>query len=164
MAEQILIAYYSRSGNTRSVAHLIQQQVGGTIHEIQPIEPYPSSYEATVDQAKVEIESGYQPALASRLDHVDIYDTVFVGSPNWWSTIAPPVATFLSQYDLSGKTIVPFCTHGGGGLGRISHDISILCPQSTILSSFETYGRGTGNVQTQVSAWLRKIGITLPGD
>jgi flavodoxin len=160
MAGHILIAYYSHSGNTRKIANLIHQEVGGTIHEIQPKVPYPNSYNAVVDQAQKEIQAGYKPALQSTLDHIESYDTVFVGSPNWWSTIAPPVATFLSEYDLSGKTIVPFCTHGGGGLGRIGRDIAKLCPQSTILSSFEIYGGGTGNAQAKVSAWLSKVGMT----
>ena len=159
MAKQILIAYYSRSGNTRKIATLIHQEVGGTLHQIHPEEPYPNSYDAVVDQAKVEIQAGYKPALSSTLNHIESYDTIFVGSPNWWDTIAPPVATFLSEYDLSGKTIVPFCTHGGGGLGRIGQDIAKLCPQSTILSSFEIYGSGTENAQAEVSAWLRKVGM-----
>ena len=157
MAAQILIAYFSRSGNTHKIASLIHQQVGGTLHEIQPEEQYPDSYNATVDQAKKEIQAGYKPALRSKLDDIESYATVFVGSPNWWNTIAPPVATFLSENDLSGKTIVPFCTHGGGGLGRIGRDIAKLCPQSTVLSSFEIYGSGGGNAQARVSAWLRSI-------
>jgi flavodoxin len=157
MVGQNLIVYYSRSGNTRRIANLIHQQVGGTLHEIQPEEPYPGSYNATVDQAKKEIQAGYKPALRSTLDDIESYDTVFVGSPNWWDTIAPPVATFLSEYDLSGKTIVPFCTHGGGGLGRIGQDIAKQSPQSTVLSSFEIYGSGGGNAQVKVSAWLRDI-------
>jgi flavodoxin len=159
MAEHILIVYFSRSGNTRKIANLIHQEVGGTMYEIQPQVPYPNSYNATVDQAKKEIQAGYKPALRSTLDHVEAYDTIFVGSPNWWSTTAPPVATFLSEYDLSGKTIAPFCTHGGGGLGRIAQDIAKLCPQSSILSSFEIYESGTENAQAEVSAWLRKVGI-----
>ena len=159
MAEQVLIAYFTRSGNTRKIANLIRQEVGGTIHEIRPAVPYPSSYDAVVDQAEKEIKAGYKPALGSTLDQIESYDTVFVGSPNWWNTIAPPVATFLLEYDLSGKTIVPFCTHGGGGLGRVGTDIAKLCPQSTILSSFVIYGSGTGNVQAEVSAWLRNIGM-----
>ena len=159
MVQKILIAYYSRSGNTKKIADLIQQQVGGTLHEILPEVPYPNSYQETVDQAKIEIRDGHKPALKSTLDHPDSYDTVFIGSPNWWDTIAPPVATFLTAYDFSGKTIIPFCTHGGGGLGRINHDITRLCPQSTLLYSFEVYGSRTGNVQTQVSEWLSKIGL-----
>jgi flavodoxin len=125
MAGHVLVAYFSRSGNTRRIANLIQRQVGGTLYEIQPEEPYPDSYHAAVDQAKVEIQAGYKPALRSRLDDTESYDTVFVGSPNWWDTIAPPVATFLSENDLSGKTIVPFCTHGGGGLGRAGQGVGV---------------------------------------
>ena len=159
MAEHILVVYFSRSGNTRKIANLIHQEVGGTIHEIQPKVAYPKAYNAVVDQAGKEIETGYKPALQSTLDHIESYDTIFVGSPNWWSTIAPPVATFLSEYDLSGKTIVPFCTHGGGGLGRIGRDIAKLCPQSTLLSSFEIYESQTGNAQAKVSAWLRQVGV-----
>jgi flavodoxin len=160
MAGRILIAYFSRSGNTRKIAKLIQQQVGGFLHEIQPQEPYPDSYNATVDQAKKEIQAGYKPALRSALDATEAYDMVFVGSPNWWNTIAPPVATFLAEHDLSGKTVVPFCTHGGGGLGRIARDIAKLCPQSTFLSSFEIYGSGRGDAQARVSAWLGELGVT----
>jgi flavodoxin len=160
VAEHTLIVYFSRSGNTRRIANLIHQEVGGTIHEIQPEVPYPASYDAVVEQAKKEIQAEYKPALQSTVDDIDSYDTVFIGSPNWWSTIAPPVATFLSEYLWSGKTIVPFCTDGGGGLGRIPMEIARLCPQSTILGGFEIYGRGTGNAQARVSAWLRKIGMT----
>ena len=100
MAEHILVVYFSHSGNTYKIANLIHQEVGGTIHEIQPEVPYPNSYNAVVDQAKKEIQAGYKPALQSTLDRIESYDTIFVGSPNWWSTIAPPVATFLSEYDL----------------------------------------------------------------
>jgi flavodoxin len=160
MAGQNLIVYYSRSGNTRKIADLIQQEVGGILHEIEPETLYPESYDATVDQAKREIQAGYKPALRSDLDSVEAYDTVFVGSPNWWNTIAPPVATFLSQHDLSGKRIVPFCTHGGGGLGRVAQDIARLCPESTVLRSFYTYGRGGVDAQARVSAWLGQIGMT----
>jgi flavodoxin len=159
MAEHILIVYFSRSGNTRKIANLIQQEVGGTMHEIRPEAPYPDAYNATVDQAKQEIQAGYKPALQSTLDNVESYGTIFVGSPNWWSTIAPPVVTFLSEHDLSGKTIAPFCTHGGGGLGSIAKDIAKLCPRSTILSSLEIYESGRGNAQATVSAWLRNIGM-----
>ena len=159
MAEHILIVYFSHSGNTQNIANLIHKKVGGTIHEIQPEAPYPNSYHAVVDQAKKEIQAGYTPALQSTLDQMESYDTIFVGTPNWWSTIAPPVTTFLSEYDLSSKIIVPFCTHGGGGLGRVERDIAKLCPQSTVLSSFEIYGSGRGNAQASVSAWLRSIGM-----
>ncbi|MDI3543102.1 MAG: hypothetical protein PWP57_705, partial [Candidatus Atribacteria bacterium] len=97
MKGNILIAYYSRSGNTRKLAQLIHQKVGGTVHEIQPEVPYPASYNATVEQAKKEIQAGFRPPLKSRIEHIEAYDTIFIGSPNWWSTIAPPIATFLEE-------------------------------------------------------------------
>ncbi len=160
MKENILIAYYSRSGNTRKLAQLIHQKVGGTVHEIQPEVPYPASYNATVEQAKKEIQAGFRPPLKTKIEHIEAYDTIFLGSPNWWSTIAPPVATFLEENDLSGKTIIPFCTHGGGGRGRIEKDIAKLCPQSTVMPVFAIYGSGGRDVESQVSAWLESLGFT----
>ena len=157
MAEHILIVYFTRSGNTKKIASRIQHEIGGIMHEIHPEAPYPDSYNAVVDQAKVEIHSGFKPALESTIKNVETYDTIFVGSPNWWDTIAPPVATFLSTQDLSGKTIVPFCTHGGGGLGSIGVDIAKMCPRSTVQSCFEIYGSGGMDAGARVSAWLGRI-------
>lgn len=161
MTKQILIVYFSHSGNTQKIATLIHKEVSGTLHEIRPESPYPMSYNAVVEQAKKEIQAGYKPALQSTVEHIESYDTIFVGSPNWWSTIAPPVATFLSKYDLAGKIVAPFCTHGGGGLGRIEQEIAKLCPRSTILRCLDIYGSGAGNAQAKVTAWLRNIGIEI---
>lgn len=159
MYKNVLIVYFSWSGNTRKIASIIHQKIGGTIVEIKPEQPYPNSYNATVEQAKREIQQGYKPPIKTRIDNIDLYDTIFVGSPNWWSTIAPPVATFLSEYDLSGKTIVPFCSHGGGREGRMVKDIAKLCPNSNILEPFVIYGGGTKDLQAQISEWLHKIGF-----
>ncbi|MDT8899711.1 flavodoxin [Anaeroselena agilis] len=159
MAKRILVAVFSKSGNTRRIADHIHESVGGTIFEIQSEVPYPNDYNAIVEQAKKEIRAGHKPALKTKVDNIEAYDTVFVGSPNWWSTIAPPVATFLSEYDLLGKTVVPFCTHGGGGAGRIFTDIAALCPQATVLNGLEVYGDGGGNAKATISQWLHKIGV-----
>lgn len=159
MSKNILIAYFSWSGNVRKIADLIHREIGGTVFEIQPKESYPNSYNATVEQAKKEIQQGYKPPLKAKVDNFELYDTIFVGSPNWWSTIAPPVATFLSEYDFSEKTIVPFCSHGGGGQGKIVKDIAKLCPKSKVLDIFAIYGGGTGDIQAKVSEWLRKLGF-----
>lgn len=159
MVKHILIVYYSHSGNTKRIAKLIQQEVGGTLCEVQPVVPYPVSYNMVVEQVKKEIQMGFLPALKTKVECIELYDMVYVGSPNWCSTIAPPIATFLSEYNLSGKTIIPFCTHDGGGMGRVAQDIAKLCPQSTILSSFEIYGSSGMDAQAKVSSWLRKIGM-----
>ena len=161
MKDLMLIAYFSHSANTEKIAQMIHAATGGVLHQIQPRQAYPRAYNAVVEQAKKEIQAGYKPALQSTCDQIESYNTIFVGSPNWWSTIAPPVATFLSTYDLAGKTIVPFCTHGGGGLGRIEQEIAKLCPRSTILRCLDIYGSGAGNAQAKVSAWLRNIGIEI---
>jgi flavodoxin len=159
MAEHVLIAYYSHSGNTKKIADLIRRQTGGTLLEIKPEEPYPVSYNTVVEQAKKEIKAGYKPVIKTKVGQWDDYDTVFVGSPNWWSTIAPPIAAFLSENGLSGKRVIPFCTHGGGGAGNITKDIVKLCPNSTVLEALVVSGSGGGNIQADVSAWLSRIGV-----
>jgi flavodoxin len=157
---KVLIIYYSRSGNTREIANQIHERVGGDIIELQTVEPYPDEYDAVTKQAKQELNSGYKPALKTKVESVGSYDVIFVGSPNWWGTIAAPVKTFLSEYDLSGKTIVPFITHGGSGLGRSVTDISKLCPKSSVLDGLAVWGRDAKTAQNQVSEWVRKIKIT----
>ncbi len=159
MAKNILIAFYSHSGNTRRIAEVIHSLAGGTLLEIKPQNPYPRAYQAVLDQSKGEIERGYKPPLRAILDSIKAYDTIIIGTPNWYSSIAPPVATFLSAYDFSGKTIAPFCTHGGGGLGHIPEDIAKLCPGATIRTTLGIYGGGGRNIQAEVSAWLDKINI-----
>ena len=92
-------------------------QTGADLLEIIPETPYSENYNTVVDQAKDEIRHGYHPTI--KKDNVDLnsYDTVYLGSPIWWGTMAPPVMNFLSENDLDGKTILPFTTHGGGGRG-----------------------------------------------
>lgn len=160
MDKQILIAYFSWSGNVRKIANLIHNEIDGTLLEIQLQTPYPNSYNATVEQAKREIQANYKPPLKTKVHNIESYDIIFIGSPNWWGTIASPVSTFLFEYNLEGKTIVPFCSHGGGGKGRIISDIKKLCPKSTILEEFVIYGSGQGDVRAKISEWLRRIGIT----
>lgn len=157
MARNILIVYYSHSGNTRKLAELIRQKTGGTLCEIQPETAYPASYSAVLDQAKKEIRAGFRPALKTKIEQIEAYDTVIVGSPIWWGTIAPPVAAFLEKYDLSGKNVAPFVTHGGGGSGQTEKGVAKLCPKSTILPVLSVYGGG--DAESQVTAWLKQIGL-----
>ncbi|MEN6319389.1 MAG: flavodoxin [Syntrophaceae bacterium] len=158
--KKILVAYFSHSGNTREIANQIHKSVGSDIFEIQAVKPYPSDYDAVVEQAKQELESGYKPELKTKIENIKSYDLVFIGYPNWWGTFPAPVRTFLSEYDFSGKTIVPFCTHGGSGLGGSVADISKLCPKSTILDGIAVWGRNAKTAQNEISEWLRKIKTT----
>ena len=158
--KKILVAYFSYSGNTREIANQIHKIVGGDIFEIQSVKPYPTDYDAVVKQARQELASGYRPVLKTKVDNIKSYDVIFIGYPNWCSTIPAPVKTFLSEYDFSGKTVVPFCTHGGGGLGRSVIDISNLCQKSTLPDSFAILGSEVKTAQNKVSEWLWRIKIT----
>jgi flavodoxin len=155
-----LSAYFSHSGNTRLIAAQIHENTGGEIFEIVPADPYPRNYNEVVEQARKELREDYRPQLKTHVMNMDLYDVVFVGYPNWWGTIPRPVAMFLSEYDFSGKTIAPFCTHGGGGLGRSVQEIRELCPQSTVLDALAVRDGSVKNAQTQVADWLRSIGMT----
>ena len=157
----ILVAYFSRSGNTRRIAKAICRQTGGTLFEIQPRTPYPPSYEETVAKAREEIQRGYLPALKERAGGMKPYKTVFIGSPNWWGTLAPPAAAFLAEHGLAGRIVVPFYTYGGSGIEELCGTVARLCPQARVLSAFEAYGpkAKTGAVKRQTGKWLRRIGM-----
>jgi len=148
---KVLIIYYSYSGNTRKVAREIHQVVGGDLVELEPVNPYPGNYNAVVEQARQELHTGLRPELKNRIGDVAPYATVFVGSPNWWHTIAPPVITFLSETDLSGKTIVPFITHGGGGSGRSTEEVAGLCPNANVFKSLPVFGADVKAAQQWLS-------------
>ena len=158
--KHILIAYFSYSGNTQVIANQIHKSVGGDIFEIKTVDSYPDDYDAVVKQAKKEQEENYRPKLATQVDDINSYDVIFVGYPNWWGTMPMPIFTFLEQYNLSGKTIVPFCTHEGSALGRSVEDIKKTCPQSTVLEGLAIRGKNVDNASEDVSKWLRKLGMT----
>lgn len=157
--KKILVVYFSHSGNTREIANQIKAATGGDVFELQPVKAYPEDYQTVVDQAKEEISSNYKPELKTKVGNIDSYEVIFIGSPNWWSTIAPPVSSFLSDYNLSGKIIVPFITHGGGGLAQCVSDIKALCPNSNVLEGLVVSGRNAVNSRNDVSEWLRRLKI-----
>jgi flavodoxin len=112
-----------------------------------------------VKHAKEEIASSHKPALKTKFNNINSYDVVFVGSPIWYGTIAPPVATFLSEYDLSGKIVVPFVTHARGGPARSFDDIAKLCPQSAVLDGIAVGGKDVNGLQDELSKRLHEIEI-----
>lgn len=152
---KVLVAYFSHSGNTRAMARQIAEATGGDLFEIVPAAAYPAEYGAVVDQAKKEIGGGVRPALKGRLPDVGAYDVIFVGSPCWWSTVAPPVATFLADCDWAGKTVVPFMTHEGSGMGHSEADIRRLCPRSTVPDGLAVRGSVVRNSKDEVGRWVR---------
>ncbi len=149
-----LVVYFSHSGNTESVAQQIKTFTGADILEIIPEKAYPEDYQSVVNQAKAEINAGIKPAIKPCITDIARYDTVFIGSPCWWATIAPPVATFLSEHNLSGKTIVPFMTHEGSGMGSSERDISTLCPNAKLLPGLAIRGSDAGQSDKIIREWL----------
>lgn len=155
--KKILVVYFSHSGNTRELANQIHERVGGDVFELVPVDPYPADYDAVVAQAKREQNSGYRPVLKTRIDSIGSYNVILIGHPIWWGTLPPPVVTFLSEYNVSGKTIVPFCTHEGSGFGHSIADVSRLCPRSTIMDGLAVRGSDVRKAQNKVSAWLQGL-------
>jgi flavodoxin len=157
----ILIAFFSRSGNTQVVANQIHESLGGDVFRIVTVDPYPTDYDAVVNVAEREQKNGYRPRLSNQVANMESYGVVFVGYPNWWSTMPMAVFSFLEQYDFSGKKIAPFCTHEGSALGRSVQDIRKLCPQSVILDGLAIRGGNVVAAKKDVRAWLKNI-LILP--
>lgn len=153
--KKMLIVYFSHSGNTRAVAEQIRAATGGELLELRPAAPYPETYDDVVEQAKKEVRSGYTPPLRTKMPDISTYDVIFVGSPNWWGTIAPPVRTFLTENDLAGKTVAPFITHEGSRLGRAVEDIRSLCPQAVVTPGLAVRGSAASSARAETEAWLR---------
>lgn len=136
---KILVTAYSYSGNTRDAAKIIAKSLGGDFRGIIPMEKYPSSYTKALKRSKVEIEIKKEVELLEQVDVSD-YDVIFVGTPNWYSTLAPPVRTFLAQNDFRGKTVIPFASHGGGGKANCLKDMAELAVGANIVDGFALSG------------------------
>ena len=129
---KVLIAYFSWGGNTAGIAREIQKEMEADLFEIILETPYSSDYNTVLDQAQEDQRTAARPAIANQVQNIEQYDTILLGYPNWWASIPMPIATFLEQYDFNGKTIVPFCSHGGGRLGQSVTAITKLAPNATI--------------------------------
>ena len=154
---KILIAYYSWSGNTRFAAEQIQKLTGGTLFAIKPAKAYPSDYSACVEQAKKECRDEFKPELATKVEDFSKYDVIFVGTPNWWSTMAPPVRSFLAGYDFSGRTVIPFVTHGGGGMANCERDMRKTCPGATFGKGGAFSGSSIRNAADALNKWVDEV-------
>ena len=155
--KKMLVAYFSHTGNTRAIAREIQEATGADVFEIVPANPYPASYGDVLARGRQELKDNIMPELKSEAPNLASYDVVFVGSPNWFNTVVPPVMTFLSARDFAGKTIVPFMTHGGGGLGKSQQDLQRLAPGATLLEGRAFRGDAVADAGEDVRTWLREL-------
>jgi flavodoxin len=156
---RVLVAHFTRTGNTRVIADKIRFALGADAFPIESAAPYPEDYEATVRQAKRESDRGYRPPLAATVPNIGAYETVFLGFPIWGETIPPVIRSFLAQHDLPGKTLVPFLTHGGYGPGRSMSIVKQLAPRARILDPLMMEADQERRTITQVSNWLRRVNI-----
>ena len=171
-SEKILIVYLSRTNNTKAIAEIIHEHVGGTLVALELINPYPEDYKTIVEQVAKQNETGFLPPLKTKIDSIEKYDLIFVGFPTWGMQLPPPMKSFLNQYDLSGKTVVPFNTNAGYGVGSSFDTVKKLCPKSKLLEGFSTKGgverdgiyfvmEGEKEKQArdEVKKWLTKINL-----
>jgi len=171
-SEKTLIVYLSRTNNTRAVAEMIHVYVGGKLVALELQHPYPENYRQTVDQVVRENETGYLPPLKTTIDSIENFDVVFIGFPTWGMKMPPPVKSFLHRYNLAGKTVIPFNTNAGYGVGSGFETVKELCPGSKILKGFSVTGgierdgkllvikaEKAKEVDAQVKAWLQNLHI-----
>lgn len=169
-SEKTLIVYLSRTRNTKAVAEIIQQKTGGKLVELNLQNPYPENYKQTVDQVAKENETGFLPKLKTKIDDFENYDIIFIGFPTWGMQLPPPMKSFLHTYNMKGKTIIPFNTNAGYGVGNSFDKVKELCPESKILDGFSIKGgiekegilfvmEGDKKVKAEkeVQQWLEKI-------
>ena len=172
--KKVLIVYVSRTNNTKAIAEIIQKEVGGTLVALELKTPYPTDYKETVAQVEKENETGYLPPLKTKVDSIEKYDVVFLGFPTWGMKLPPPMKSLLHQYNLSGKTVIPFNTNAGYGKGSSFDTIEELCPNSKILEGFEMKGgverdgqllvikgQKATEAEAAVKVWLQKIKVQV---
>ncbi len=165
-----LIAYFSRAGenyssggivdlpvgNTEVAARIIQKLTGGDIFRIDPVTSYPQGYQEATEVAREELHRDARPALSVHVDNMGDYGEIYLGYPNWWGTMPMAVFTFLEAHDFSGKTIVPFCTHEGSGMGRSERDIGRVCTGATVSKGLAIRGSLVSRAEKDIADWLGK--------
>lgn len=156
---KILIAFFSWGGNTKGIAEEIQAQTGAELFEITLVNPYSTDYNTVLDEAQRDQNEQARPELATHVENMDEYDTILLGYPNWWASIPMPIASFLEEYDFSGKTIIPFCSHGGGRFGQSLTAIAKLAPDSTMGEALSIHYSGGSSLPNDITEWLKNNGI-----
>lgn len=151
---KILVAYYSLTGKTENVARAIADASGGQLYRIEVTKSYPSDSKERRAELEREIEENYLPPLAAASVNPENYDIIFLGSPVWANHISQPVKSFLAQYNLTDKRVIPFVTHSGGGKGQSFKDVASLCTGCIVdMDGWSNWGGGVGRKLTR---WVRK--------
>lgn len=158
---RVLIVYFSHSGNTHGIAERLQKKTGAAVHRIVPKKAYPEEYQAVLAQARKEINESFKPELAGDLPTLDDIDLVLIGGPVWAGTLSPPLASFLAQVDLKGKTVAPFCTYGGGMRDYFKHVKAAVSKEATVLDGLglgrEQLKKAEEYIDKAVSDWVAKL-------
>lgn len=160
--EKILVAYFSRTGNTKIVSEIIAEKVGADIFEIKPEQNYPANYQECLKISSNEKAMKARPKFIGGVENFSEYDTIFLGYPIWYGDAPMIIYSFLENYNFAGKNIVPFCTHGGSGLSSTDQQFTLACPNSKILQGFEIRGKfiknNSAESKQKIFDWLSKIG------
>lgn len=154
-----LVVYFSWSGNTENVAKSVQSQTDSDIFEIVPATSYSDDYDTVLDVAQEEQKDNARPAISGSIENIDQYDVVYVGFPNWWGDMPMILYTFFDTYDLSGKTIAPFCTSGGSGLSGTVNEIKSLEPDASVTEGLHIGSSSSSEPDDAVSQWLNDTGL-----
>jgi flavodoxin len=156
-SSRTMVAYFTRSGNTRVIAGMVHRELQADLFEILPAVRYPEDYFKTVEQARQERDRSVLPPLASLVPNFASYDTVFLGFPIWGETIPPVICSFLSLHDMSGKILIPFITHGGFGVGNSTLELTKRATGALVQHVFVMEGDQERRTATQVQNWLGAI-------
>lgn len=156
-----LVAYFSYSGNTKSIAEKIAEKTGADMFVIDTTYDYPEEYNAVIEQAQQEQRENARPELSAAVENMADFDTVFIGYPNWWGDMPMVVYSFLDEYDLSGKTVIPFCTHGGSGLSGTVDSIKNEEPDADVKDGLAIRDNALNSSDSAIDSWLSNNGFTM---
>lgn len=157
---KILVAYFSHSGNTKKIAEEIQDKTGADIFEIKTVNAYSDDYNTVLDEAKAELNDKARPKLSETVEDMAQYQTVIIGYPIWWGDMPMAVYSFLDEYDLSGKTVLPFCTHGGSGLSGTDKNIQNEEKDAKVTDGLAIRDSSLDDADGAVDQWLEENSIT----
>ena len=153
---KILVAYFSHSGNTKKIAEEIQDKTGADIFEIKTVNAYSDDYNTVLDEAKAELNDKARPKLSETVEDMAQYQTVIIGYPIWWGDMPMAVYSFLDEYDLSGKTVLPFCTHGGSGLSGTDKNIQNEEKDAKVTDGLAIRDSSLDDADGAVDQWLEE--------